>query len=175
MSRRFGWWIFLFTILLATACSQETYEDLETFVKNSGEGLQGKVEPIPEIQPLEHFTYEAFEIPDPFSSRKNKPEKTDQNEPRPDLKRVKEALEGFPLENLTMVGSLQRGKQVFALIKAPDKTVHRVRTGNYLGQNFGLITGISEREVTLKEIIRDSGDEWVERVGVLMLQTQEQK
>lgn len=74
-----------------------------------------------------------------------------------------------------MVGSLRRGNNVFALVRAPDNSVHRVRTGNYLGQNFGLITGVSEVEIKLREITRDSGDEWSERASVLMLQTQEQK
>ena len=73
-----------------------------------------------------------------------------------------------------MVGTLQRDGYIFALVKAPDNTVHRVKTGNYLGQNFGLVTGISEGEITLKEIMREDGNDWTERVSILMLQTQEQ-
>jgi len=174
VNRRFVLWVVLLVASLATACSEETYDDLEVFVKDAGEGLRGKVDSLPEIQPLERFVYQAFEIPDPFSSQKNKQDKADQNELQPDLKRPREALENYPLENLIMVGTLQRGRSIFALIKAPDNTVHRVKTGNYLGQNFGLITGISEGEVTLKEIIREDGNDWAEHVGVLMLQTQEQ-
>lgn len=175
MSHRFHWWMIVMVALFTAACSQEGYEDLEAFVKESGVGLKGKVDPLPEIKPLEHFVYQAFEIPDPFSSRRSKQEKSGHNELQPDLKRPKEALENFPLENLAMVGSLRRGKYVFALVKAPDNSVHRVKTGNYLGQNFGLITGISEKEVKLREITQDSADGWVERASVLMLQTQEQK
>jgi type IV pilus assembly protein PilP len=74
-----------------------------------------------------------------------------------------------------MVGTLQRNKQIFALVRAPDNTVYRVKAGNYLGQNFGLITGISETEVKLKEIIQDSANDWTERRGALMLQAQGQK
>lgn len=175
MSGRLNFWMAVMAALFTSACSQEGYEDLESFVRESGAGLKGKVDPLPEIRPLTYFVYQAFEIPDPFSTRKNKPEKPHRNELEPDLKRPREALEGFPLENLVMVGSLQRGKNVFALIKAPDNSVHRVRTGNYLGQNFGLITGVSEMEVKLREITQDNGDEWAERASVLMLQTQEQK
>lgn len=175
MSSRPRLWAFILAALLVTACGQENYEDLKIFVRDSGAGLQGKVDPLPEIQPLERFVYQAFDIPDPFSSRKNKSDKTERGELQPDLKRPKEALENFPLENLVMVGSLQRGKHTFALIRAPDNTIHRVRAGDYLGQNFGLITGVSEMEVTLKEITRDSGDDWIERAGVLILQTREQK
>ena len=160
--------IVLFTV---AACDQEGFEDLESFVRESGTGLKGKVDPLPGIQPLEHFVYQAFELPDPFSSRRGKQDESSQNELRPNLERPKEALENFPLENIAMVGSLQRGKYIFALVKAPDNTVYRVKTGNYLGQNFGLITKISENEIKLREITRDSTDEWVERVSVLILQT----
>lgn len=176
MSSRFSWWIAVMMLLsLVGACSPEGYEDLESFVRESGAGLKGKVDSLPEIRPLEHFVYQAFDIPDPFSNRKNKPGRPDRNELEPDLKRAKEALESFPLENLVMVGSLRRGNNVFALVRAPDNSVHRVRVGNYLGQNFGLITGVSEAEIKLREITRDSGDEWSERASVLMLQTQERK
>ncbi|MXS86218.1 pilus assembly protein PilP [Nitrosomonas sp. HPC101] len=175
MKDRFSCQVFVMIALFTAACSQNGYEDLESFVRESGAGLKGKVDPLPEIKPLEHFVYQAFEIPDPFSSHRNRQEKSDRNELQPDLKRPKEALESFPLENLIMVGSLRRGKYIFALVKAPDNTVHRVRAGNYLGQNFGLITEISEEEVKLREITRGSADEWVERASVLMLQTQERK
>lgn len=173
MSNRFCFWAVMGVMLLVAACDQEGFEDLEFFVSKSGAGLRGKVEPLPEIKPLEHFAYQAFEVPDPFSSRRSKRGKAAQNELQPDLERPKEALENFPLENIAMVGSLKRGNYVFALVKAPDNTVHRVKAGNYLGQNFGLITNISESEIKLREITRDSADEWVERASVLMLQNQE--
>ena len=161
-------------IILVSACSEATYSDLEEFVNQSGEGLRGKVDPLPEIKSFNQFNYEAFDIPDPFSARKNNQPKN-QNALQPDLNRRKEALEHFPLENLAMVGTLQRDNHIFALIKTPDHTIYRVKTGNYLGQNFGLITAISEGEIKLREIIQDSTNEWAERHGTLMLQAQEQK
>ncbi|SDY46242.1 pilus assembly protein PilP [Nitrosomonas sp. Nm58] len=161
-------------LLVVSACSEGTYSDLEEFVNKSGEGLRGKVDPLPEIKSFAQFNYEAFNIPDPFSARKNNQSKR-HGALQPDLKRSKEALENFPLENLAMVGTLQRNKQIFALVRAPDNTVYRVKAGNYLGQNFGLITGISETEIKLKEIIQDSANDWTERRGALMLQAQGQK
>ena len=161
--------------LLVSACSENTYSDLEEFVSKSGEGLHGKVDPLPEIKSFRQFTYEAFDIPDPFSIRKGGQSKENHNALQPDLKRHKEVLENFPLENLAMVGTLQRDNRIFALIRTPDNTIHRVKVGNYLGQNFGLITGISETEVRLKEIIQDHANDWTERLGTLMLQAQEQK
>ena len=55
-----------------------------------------------------------------------------------------------------MVGTLEQKKETFALVKAPDNTLYRVKNGNYIGQNFGRIVGISESAVKLKEIVQDS-------------------
>ncbi len=165
-------WCVLF--VMVSACSEGTYSDLEEFVNKSGEGLRGKVDPLPQIKSFAQFNYEAFNVSDPFNAQKNIQSKK-HDTLQPDLKRRKEALENFPLENLTMVGTLQRNKQIFALVRTPDNTVHRVKAGNYLGQNFGLITGISETEVKLKEIVQDSANDWTERLSTLVLQVQGQK
>ena len=73
------------------------------------------------------------------------------------------------LENLRMVGTLQQGKTNFALVKSPDNNLFRVKPGNYLGQNFGLITEISESTIKLKEIVQDSGGDWTERISTMTL------
>ena len=166
-------WSVLFVIISASACSEGTYSDLEEFVNKSGEGLRGKVDPLPQIRPFAQFNYEAFNVSDPFNAQKNIPS-SKHDTLQPDLKRRKETLENFPLENLTMVGTLQRNKQIFALVRTPDNTVQRVKIGNYLGQNFGLITDISETEIKLKEIVQDSVNVWIERLSTLVLQVQAQ-
>jgi len=63
---------------------------------------------------------------------------------------------------------------VFALIKTPDSNLFRVKKGNYLGQNFGLITEINEGAVKLKEIVQDSAGDWTERVSTLQLQDEQE-
>jgi type IV pilus assembly protein PilP len=68
-----------------------------------------------------------------------------------------------------MVGALQQGKANFALIKSPDNNLFRVKSGNYMGQNFGLITEISETSIKLKEIVQDSGGDWTERISTITL------
>jgi len=54
------------------------------------------------------------------------------------------------------------------LVRA-EKTLYRVKKGNYLGQNFGLITEITDTEVKLKEIVQDTAGDWTERQSVLPL------
>lgn len=152
-----------------TACSQNDYSDLEVFIGSSGNGLQGQVDPLPEVKPYQYFTYQAFDIASPFVPRKNDQAQSMISGIQPDLNRYKEVLESYPLESLSMVGSLQQNNVIFALIKSPDGTLHRVKIGNHLGQNFGRINHISESEVKLLEIVQDGVNDWTERISALML------
>jgi type IV pilus assembly protein PilP len=88
--------------------------------------------------------------------------------------RRKEPLEAFPLETLKMVGTLVKGKATHAIVQA-DKGLHQVRVGNYMGQNYGIITNISENEVLLKELVEDANGDWTERASSLQLQEKQQE
>jgi type IV pilus assembly protein PilP len=164
--------IFAIAALILSGCGGEQFSDLKQFVKDSGEGLRGRVEAIPEVKQFEPFAYNAFDLPDPFRPRKTLADSRSGSGsgPRPDLNRRKEALEAFPLESLQMVGTLEQKQIRFALIKTPDNNLYRVKFGNYLGQNFGVVTSISESTVTLKEVIQDSSSgSWTERTSSLQL------
>lgn len=161
--------LLIISVMMITACSQNGYSDLETFINDSGNGLHGQIDPLPEVKPYKHFTYQAFDIPNPFLPRKSDQAQNTMSGIQPDLNRSKEVLESYSLESLSMVGSLQREESIFALIKSPDGTLHRVKKGNYLGQNFGKIDRISEAEVKLVEIVQGGVNEWTERTSALML------
>jgi type IV pilus assembly protein PilP len=162
--------------LLLGACSGEEHSDLREFVKESDKMPGGRIPPLPEVKPYEPFAYNAYDLTDPFKPRKIEPPKTTaKGGIQPDFNRQREALEAFPLENLAMVGTLQQKGKVYALIRAPDKGLYRVSSGNYLGQNFGRIVGITETDIKLKEIVQDSGGNWEEKEQALMLQEQETK
>lgn len=154
-------------LLVLVGCVGSQFEDLEKFVKEAGQDMRGKVEPLPEVKPYEPFVYNAFEIPDPFKPRKLQPIKGGANQP--DLNRPKETLEAYPLEGLKMVGTLQQNNVTYALIKTPDNTLYRVKPGNHMGQNFGVITHITDTEISLKEIIQDSAGDWTEKMSTLPL------
>jgi type IV pilus assembly protein PilP len=91
------------------------------------------------------------------------------------MNRRKEPLEAYPLESLKMVGTLERGKQRWALIKTPDGNLYRVRQANYMGQNFGVIAMITDSSITLKELIQDTTGSWSERTSNLQLLEEEEK
>lgn len=162
---------------LLVGCGGESYSDLRQWVKEQGQGLKGKVDPLPEVKPYEPFNYDAFELPDPFKPRKLTPNKGGSGGGglQPDFDRRKEALEAFPLESLKMVGTMQQSNVMHALIKAPDNNLYRVKIGNYMGQSFGIITNITEADIELKEIIQDSTGDWTERTSKLQLLEEEQK
>lgn len=153
--------------LVLASCADEP-SDLKKFITEADKTLPRRVDPLPQVKPFEPFGYEGFDLPDPFKPRKLAVKQNDGGGLQPDLNRRKEPLEAFPLEQLKMVGTLQQGADIFALVKA-DKTLYRVKKGNYMGQNFGLITDITDSEVKLKEIVQDGTGDWAERVSSLPL------
>ncbi|WP_422879669.1 pilus assembly protein PilP [Noviherbaspirillum cavernae] len=120
------------------------------------------------------FVYAAKDEIDPYSPLKlsaalAKLQAKSNSGIKPDLERRKEALEAYPLDTIVMVGTLEKPGMSYALLLA-DRTVFRIKAGNYIGQNFGMVTKVSETEVELKEIVRDAAGEWVERKAKLELQ-----
>lgn len=157
--------------ILLSGCGGEEFEDLRDFVKNAGADMRGKIEPPPEVKPYEPFTYDnAKNLPDPFKPRKPELQAGGRaGVNQPDLDRPKEALEEFPLENLKMVGYLFQNKVGYAVIRAPDGKLYRVKAGNYLGMNFGLIQKVTDTEVAIKENVQDSAGDWTDRESSLQL------
>lgn len=160
------------TALLA-ACGGEEQQELRAELAAMTKDMRGKVDPLPVVKPYEPVPYTVFDMPDPFGPTKivlaAEKDKTKTSGLAPDLDRPKEPLEAYPLESLKMVGTLAQKKQTFAVVKA-DAGLYRVRTGNYLGQNFGVITKITDSEIVLRELIQDSGGDWAERTSTLLLQ-----
>lgn len=165
------------SFLALAACGGEQHSDLRQFVKDSDNLPRGRIPPLPEARPYEAFNYEAFDLLDPFKPRKIEPPKPSRvagGIQPPDPNRRKEPLEAYPLENLKMVGTLSQKKDVYALVKTPDNNLFRVRSGNFIGQNFGRITDVSEAAIKLKELVQDSGGDWKEEERTLLLQDEQE-
>ena len=62
-----------------------------------------------------------------------------------------------------MVGFLEQGKIRYGLIRTADGTLHRVKIGEHMGQNFGMITTITEKEIVMTETVQDSAGNWTEQ------------
>lgn len=156
------------------ACSGGENEDLRQWMDETSKDLKGGIPPLPEVKSYEPVPYDVGNLLDPFKSAKIGPEqkKSGGGGVQPDLNRHREPLESYPLESLKYVGVLTKAKTSYAIVLA-DGSLYQVRVGNYMGQNFGVITKVSEEEVALKELVQDSAGDWVERESTLLLQGQE--
>ena len=162
----------LFTCLLLTACENAQMEDLHSFVNEVKSRKAGRITPLPEIKPIETFLYTASNERNPFAfSLEEEPETASElpsNGIRPDTLRRKEELEDFPLDSLRMVGTLEQYEITWGLIRSQEGTIYRIQPGNYMGQNHGRITQISENRIELIEII-PGGQGYIERPAALSL------
>lgn len=154
-------------VLLATGCSRGM-SDLETYVAEVKARPGGRIEPLPEIKTYETFAYEPGAARSPFVP--DAPASSSRSDGvRPDADRRREYLEGFPLDTLRMVGTLNMGGQLYGLVQTGDKLIHRVVIGNYVGQNDGRIISITDSAIQLLEIIPDGLGGYTERAASIGL------
>jgi type IV pilus assembly protein PilP len=170
--------ITLFVLSASTmlvGCVADEHQDIKQWMQEASKTIKGKIPPLPEITPFPIVSYEAADQMDPFNSlRMETGKKGEGSGLRPDPNRYKEPLEAYPLESLKMVGVIHEKGRTSAMVLA-DKSVHTVRLGSYMGQNFGMVVGITDMEIQLKELVQDQDSEWVERATSLQLQEQEIK
>lgn len=150
--------------LLASACSNDT-DDLYAFIENAKTMHVGSVKPIPQFEPYKNFTYSAGELRDPFVASVDLADTRNAvgDSLRPDRLRPRQPLEVFPLDTLAMVGIMEQEKNLWGLIKDPQNVVHRVQLGEYIGQNEGRITEITDTDIRLIELIPDGIGGYIER------------
>jgi type IV pilus assembly protein PilP len=164
----------LVALLALAACGGEEHRDLKKELNELTKDFRGRVDALPQVRPYEPVPYTAEGQVDPFrperievAQRRLSPSATSARVEK-ERDRPKEPLEAFPLESIQMMGTITQDTETFALVKA-GPNLYRVRKGNYMGQNFGVVTGIDESQITLKELIQDGGGEWVERNSALQL------
>jgi len=140
-------------------------DDLDQYINEIKARPGGRIDPLPEITPYEVFTYvaDAQGLRSPFVPDTPQSTGSAAGGARPDPDRSREYLESFPLDTLGMVGTLYIGETMYGLVQTADGLIHRVVPGNYMGQNDGRITDISESEITLVEIISDGIGGYIER------------
>ena len=163
----------LLALSTLTACTQSDVSDLNTFVADVKVKYQGQVEALPVISPYESYHYGVAKQRDPFrpsvSLVKEATIKRSSSGLKPNEVRNKEGLEKYALGSLVMVGIMNNDGQNWAIVKAPDSSIFRVRKGNYMGENHGKILRINESGIELREIVADGRGGWIERKNKLNL------
>ena len=143
--------------------------DLRQWIAQEKAKKGAPLEPLPVIKTFETFEYKDQELRDPFNASAQEQEQNANTGPHPDQDRVREPLEVFPLDGLRMSGTLGLAKAIEGLVRDPDGVVHRVHVGNYLGQNYGRITGIGEDHIEIVELVPNGSGGWMERQATIAL------
>lgn len=165
--------IIVLMLLLATAgCSSIDNSDLDRKLSEIKSRPAKKIPPLPVFKPYETFYYSANDEQDPFKLFDSvilAPASEGKVIDNPSKDRNLEALEQYPLDTLRYVGQLTADGKDWAIITSPDLIVHRVKVGNYLGQNYGQIIAIQEDKILITETISDDYRGWIERDAALSL------
>lgn len=169
-SLRHGWWALL---LVLSACSDGAdTAQLQQRLASIAEQPGGEIEPLPEFEPYEAFTYSAASLRSPFELPRLAGDEDDGEAPEmvePDLDREREPLEAFAINLLEMVGMLRQGDRVMALVRDPEGRIHRVLRGDYMGRNHGQVDQVTGQRIELTEIVPAGDGGWVERPRTIEL------
>jgi type IV pilus assembly protein PilP len=157
---------------LLAACSADEGE-LRGWMEQQRREVKPNVTPLQQPKKFDPQPYTMAQAVEPFSTQKlTVALKQEARQPNSllsaELNRRKEPLEAYPLDSMSMVGSVTKQGQPFALLRV-DNLLYQVKPGDYLGQNYGRITKIAETEIDLREIVQDAAGEWIERPAVLQL------
>ena len=168
--------LLLAALMLLAGCTSSDHEEVQQWMTEQRNGTRPRVQPIPEPKKFLPRAYTQEATTEPFSQQKLaqafKRESGQANANAglvtPELNRRKEPLESYPLDAMSMVGSLTRQNSPIALVRV-ENLIYQIRLGSYLGQNYGKVTKISETEVALREIVQDASGDWTERTALLQL------
>ncbi|MFZ4478346.1 MAG: pilus assembly protein PilP [Rhodoferax sp.] len=163
--------------LALAACGSSSEDELRQWMTDQKGQIRPRIAPISEPKQFIPESYSQTAAVEPFSNQKlTQALKRESTQAAangaliaPELARRREALESFPLDVMTLVGSMTKTGDPVALVKV-ENLLYQVRPGNHLGQNYGLVTRIAETEITLREIVQDATGEWIERTATLQLQ-----
>lgn len=160
-------------VLILTACSG-AQDELQQWIEQQRREAKPNVSPLSPPKKFNPQVYLTGNAVEPFSSQKLtvaiKQEARQSNSLlAAEINRRKEPLEAYPIDSMAMVGSVNKQGRPYALLKV-DNLLYQVKQGDYLGQNYGKVTKISETDISFREIVQDAAGEWIERTSSLQLQ-----
>lgn len=167
------YFLVILLLIILSACSNDGFEDLQDFIDQT-KLRKGRVEPLPVFKPVETFAYIEEDRKDPFAKWESEVQTARKRQGitsglHPDIDRRKEILEGFPLDTLQMMGTLEIYETKWGLIRTPNGVIYRVKRNSYLGQNYGKVVRIDDTKLLIREIVPDGLGGWEERQASLKL------
>ena len=164
----------LLTLLVLAGCGGGQ-EEINQWMDQVKKETKVNVPKLAEPKKFVPFTYSQAGGTDPFNQVKltdalARAMANSRSALAPDRNRKHEPLESFPLDTITMVGVIKDKHGGQHGVVQVDKTVYDVKVGDYMGQNDGRITAITDDQISLTERVVDASDEWVERKTTLDLQ-----
>jgi type IV pilus assembly protein PilP len=158
--------LLLATLVLAGCGSGQG--DLLKYIDQVKARPGGRIEPLPQIKPYETFAYEANSLRSPFAP--DRPAgRAGAGGPRPETSRPKEYLEQFPIDTLSMAGTISQGNTTWGLVQTKDGLLHRVRPGNYIGQYDGRVVAVTPADIQIEELVPDGIGGFYKRSAAIAL------
>jgi len=159
--------------IMLSACGADQ-DELQQWMDQQKREVKPNVQPLSPPKKFIPQAYSAVGSVEPFSTQKlTVALKQESRQPNSllnaEINRRKEPLEAYPLDSMSMVGSVTKQGRPYALLRV-DNLLYQVKVGDYLGQNYGKIIKITETDISLREIVQDAAGEWIERTGSLQLQ-----
>jgi type IV pilus assembly protein PilP len=150
--RRLGTVILLASTVLAGCGGGQS--DLDKYIDKVKARPGGRIEALPQVKPYETFAYAANAMRSPFVP--DAPQgRAGALGPRPDSARPREYLELFPLDTLSMAGTLSQGTANYGLVQTADGLLHKVLPGNYIGQYDGRVVAVTQAGIEVEELVPD--------------------
>jgi type IV pilus assembly protein PilP len=167
------------TATLLAGCGDSNVREVRDWMEQVKRDTHPSIKPLSEPKDFLPFAYADKDQVDPFNATKllsalAKAAAASNNPNQPDLNRPRELLEGYPLDTMQMVGTMEKNGVHYALLQI-DRSMYQVRPGQRIGQNFGVITHVGDDDVNVREVVQDAAGEWVERMAKLELQTKENR
>jgi type IV pilus assembly protein PilP len=160
------------TLCALGACTADN-DELVRWMEEQHKLVKPNVPPIYPPKKFDPQAYEGTNGVEPFGQQKLIPAGSGTSTAGAALLKARahdpQELESYPLDSMTMVGTLIQGGHTVALLLVENR-LHTVKVGDWIGQNSGKITKITEKEITVNEIVQDAVGETIERNSTLQLQ-----
>ncbi|MDD1795927.1 pilus assembly protein PilP [Enterovibrio makurazakiensis] len=153
----------LIALVVLTGCEQkDASQELDRFIVQTYSAAEVTATPLPPEPVYAALPFNPAVDTDPFvlpaAEEEDTLAKGDCWQPS-DLP-SRDSLEGYELASLDFKGVIGLPGSYWALVEAPDSTIHRVGIGRMMGNNRGRVDSISQHTLSITEHLPDGLGCW---------------